>query len=174
MHKVFLIGYMGCGKTTVGKKLAARMHLPFMDLDAEVERVAGMTIPQIFRTQGEAAFRDLERSTLEGIASQVGSFILSTGGGTPCLGSNMDLMLRSGIVVYLQLSPNVLAARLLHNKARRPLVAYIPDGELPTFIAQHLAEREPWYHRAHIAMDSAALSGPDLDAFAERLKNYSK
>lgn len=148
MTRIFLIGYMGSGKTTVGKLLAARLGFTFVDMDAHIEEKEFLTVARIFEEEGEARFRDIEQKCLH----EVGRFenaVISTGGGAPCFFDNMDFMNANGITVYLRLTPGELAGRLesLHAN-KRPLLANRKGEELQQFIAQGLAAREPYYSRA--------------------------
>ena len=131
MKPVFLIGYMGCGKTTLGVVLARQMGLRFIDLDDYIEQRQGATINEIFATSGEARFRELETEALNDIADMA-DVIIACGGGTPCHGDNMALMNRVGTTVWLTTSPERITARLLlpEQKSKRPKVAYLPDSEV--------------------------------------------
>ena len=109
---------MGCGKSTVGRKLATAVGYDFVDLDQRVCEIAGMTIPEIFATQGEEAFRQLERQALEEMADRC-DVVVATGGGAPCYGDNMERFMALGTTVYLKMSPTALRDRLLHVKIGR-------------------------------------------------------
>lgn len=153
---VYIIGFMGSGKSTAGKKLASSLGWNFIDLDRKIEEVAGKTIPQIFSEDGEETFRKLETYVLQDLKSEKKN-IISTGGGTPCHGNNMDIMLATGITVYLKMSPEQLTARLLESSGQRPLIKNIPDDRLGDFISKKLASREPWYNKADIIIDGKNL-----------------
>ncbi len=111
MH-VYLIGMPGAGKSTVGKALAAKLNRPFLDLDAEIEKMAGQTIPEIFEKLGEVYFRNLETKALIEISSSEEKLIIATGGGTPCFADNLQFMQLKGKVLYLKASPEMLTERL--------------------------------------------------------------
>lgn len=149
MKRIFIIGYMGSGKTTVGKKLAASMSLSFIDLDAYIESKYHKTISGLFADKGESGFRDLERKALVEV-SHIENVVISTGGGAPCFFDNIDLMNKAGVTVYIHADPDELAARLLASKTVRPLIAGKPKGELIPFITEHLAKRDPFYTKAKI------------------------
>jgi shikimate kinase len=153
---VYIIGFMGSGKSTAGKKLAASLGWDFIDLDRRIEERAGKTIPRIFEQDGEDHFRKTESVVLRSVAS-LNETIISTGGGTPCHGDNMDFMLSSGITVYLKLTPAQLTNRLLGSSGERPLIKNIPDDQLYVFIEKKLAVREKWYSRANIIIDGINL-----------------
>ncbi len=149
---VFLIGFMGSGKTTWGKKLANALQVPFVDLDHEIVEHIGMSIPEYFSKYGEDKFRELEREIL--IAQQNKSGIISTGGGTPCYFQNMDWLLENGIVLYLKHSPKSLWNRLNQSDInKRPALKGMTGDDLLQFIESKLEERAPFYDRAHILVD---------------------
>jgi shikimate kinase len=145
---IFLLGFMGSGKSTVGKRLAGRLGYSFIDMDARLEGEHGMTINEIFEKLGEKAFRELESNLLKEMVS-LQDAVISTGGGLPCTGNNMDLINRKGVSIYLRMEPAALLNRLSRGKSRRPLIRHLSRQELETFIQEKLREREPVYLRAH-------------------------
>lgn len=149
MERIFLIGYMGSGKTTVGKLLAKSLSLEFIDLDAYIENKHRKSVPTLFSEKGENSFRKIERQALQEV-STFENVLISTGGGVPCFFDNMDLMNRVGTTIYIEATPEDLAARLLASKTVRPLIAGKTRDELIPFIREHLAQRERFYKRAHI------------------------
>jgi shikimate kinase len=151
-NKIFLIGFMGSGKSTTGKKLASHLKWTFIDLDEKIENMTGMKIRDIFSEKGEAFFRRTESEVLQEMASESNA-VISTGGGTPCFGNNMDFMLRTGITVYLRMTPARLKNRLAGSSDRRPLLKDIGKEDLEEYIAGKLSEREKWYSRAEIIID---------------------
>lgn len=153
---VYIIGFMGSGKSTAGKKLAASLGWTFIDLDRKIEERAGKSIPGIFEQDGEDQFRKIESEVLRSMSSMTET-IISTGGGTPCHGDNMDFMLSSGMTVYLKLTPAQLTNRLLVSSGERPLIKNIPDDNLFDFIDNKLAQREKWYGRANIIIEGTNL-----------------
>jgi shikimate kinase len=153
---VYIIGFMGSGKSTAGKKLAASLEWTFIDLDRKIEEKAGKTIPQIFTQDGEDQFRQIETDVLKSIKGLTET-IVSTGGGTPCHGDNMDLMLETGLTVYLKMTPQQLTNRLLESTGERPLIKNIPDDQLFGFIEKKLSVREKWYTRANIIIEGINL-----------------
>jgi shikimate kinase len=161
---VYIIGFMGSGKSTVGKKLAASMGWNFIDLDRKIEERAGKTIPQIFSQDGEDHFREIESDVLRSMNSMTET-VISTGGGTPCHGNNLEFMLETGLVVYLKMTPAQLANRLLGSTGERPLIKNIPDDQLFDFIEKKLAVREKWYTRANIIIEGINLDINLLHAF---------
>ncbi|MES2107631.1 MAG: shikimate kinase [Bacteroidota bacterium] len=154
---IFLIGFMGCGKTTLGKKLASRMGYPFIDLDHVLEAKAGMTIAEYFSTHGEGSFRKLESEILKQ-TDYPENAIISTGGGLPCFFDNMDWINAHGRSIYIQLPPKTLAQRLSNEKNQRPLLREKQGEELIAFIEQKLNEREIYYKQAGIVADGLGLN----------------
>jgi len=155
--KIFLIGYMGSGKTTIGKRLAWQTGFDFVDTDSFIEMQQGMTISEIFAQKGEAAFREMEHKAL--LDLQIREFtVTSTGGGLPCHNDNMDLMLACGKVVYLKTSPQELARRLFRSHKERPLIKGKTKYELQQYIAEQLAVRETFYNRANAVLDTEKYS----------------
>ncbi len=149
MNRIFIIGYMGSGKTTVGKRLARSLSLSFIDLDAFIENKYRKSVSDIFAEKGEEHFRKIENRALLEVAN-IEDVVISTGGGTPCFFDNMDVMNKAGTTVYIQADPEELAARLLASKTVRPLIAGKPREEIIPFITEHLAQRECYYKRAQI------------------------
>jgi len=150
--KIFLIGFMGSGKSTTGRKLASRLKWSFVDLDEKIERTERMDIPAIFSLKGESFFRELESKALRELLSE-SRIVISTGGGTPCFGDNMEFMLESGLTIYLRMTPSSLKRRLVRSSEGRPLIKDMDKGDLEGFIAGKLADREKWYSRAEITID---------------------
>ena len=120
--KLFIIGYMGCGKSTIGKKIAHQLSLPFYDLDKEIEQKIQYSIFDFFEKFGEAEFRKVEKDTLQMFLRTSEDCVIATGGGTPCFFDNMENMLKNGVCVYIKKSPKLLANRLIQAKQKRPLI----------------------------------------------------
>lgn len=151
--KVVLIGYMGSGKTTVGKLLAKEQGFEFIDLDDYIETSLNEKIAHIFKTKGELYFRKKESELLNEILHDNRDLVIALGGGTPCYGVNMDTILqKTNLVFYLKLSIASLTERLNKEKEHRPLIAHLKDEDLPEFIGKHLFERGVYYSRAHFTI----------------------
>ncbi|MFM1793972.1 MAG: hypothetical protein RL642_357 [Bacteroidota bacterium] len=161
---IFLIGFMGSGKSHEGKLLAAQLGVSFIDLDEWIEDVEQTSIANLFKEKGEAHFRSVESRELVHAAEHLRSKysttgktdfagVIATGGGTPCYNNNMDWMNACGLTVWLNLSVYVLVARLVHEKTKRPLIAGLDDQALHQFIEQKLIERKPDYSKATIIID---------------------
>ena len=154
---IYIIGFMGSGKTTAGRKLASLLGWSFIDLDKKIEEHTGKTIPEIFSLHGEAYFRNIETGLLKNLKSETDA-VISTGGGTPCYSDNMDFMLKTGLTLYLKLTPDQLKSRLSESKGERPLIKDLDKAKLQSFIEEKLTEREKWYDRSDITVE-----GIDLD-----------
>ena len=147
MKRIILIGYMGAGKTTIGKALSKRLGLMFYDLDWYIESRMHKTIAQIFADDGEEGFREIEYNMLHEVA-EFENVVVSCGGGTPCFFDNMDYLNAQGETIYLQAAPEVLAKHLKMGKVVRPLIVGKTDEELLAYISESLEKREPYYSRA--------------------------
>ena len=149
--KIVLVGYMGSGKSVVGKQLSDRLNLPFKDLDTEIESTEGLSIPQIFAEKGEIYFRKLENRTLKNLLALKQDFVLATGGGTPCYADSLTAMLQNENTVTIYLKPplNVLVDRLFLEREKRPLLEHLETKEqLMEYIGIHVFERSHFYNRA--------------------------
>ncbi len=144
---------MGSGKTTLGKKLANKINLPFFDLDLEIEKEEGRSIEEIFNTDGEQYFRRKEQNLLHKFCSQKERFVMALGGGTPCFYENIKLINQSGISIYIKYNPGILASRLMDAKIRRPLIARKNEDELKSYIARTLQERESFYSKSKFTIE---------------------
>jgi shikimate kinase len=150
--RIFLIGFMGSGKTTVGRPLAKALGLRFVDMDTQIVDRQRKTVAELFDALGEAGFRQLERETLAELGAQ-DDVVVATGGGAPCFFDNTTAMNRAGITVYLKVSPEGLAARLRRGRDKRPLLRGKSDAELLAYIRESLAARESFYAQARITVD---------------------
>lgn len=155
--RIYLIGYMGCGKSTIGRRLSAHLGVQFVDMDHYIEERNCKTVPQIFAEEGENEFRKKERNALEEL-SEFTDIVIATGGGVPCFFDNMDLMKKSGKTIYLNIDPTVLADRLLHSKTERPLIKGKSRSELVAFIDDTLKKRNEFYAQADYQ-----ITEPDFD-----------
>ena len=167
--KIILLGYMGSGKTTIGKKLAKKVYTPFYDLDQYIESREGASIAQIFDTKGEIYFRKIEHKYLKEFLQEKEEYVLSLGGGTPCYAGNMNVILdeKETISVYLQANIPTLKERISKNKKKRPLVASLSDEKMTEFIAKHLFERRDFYEQAH---HSVSVDGKDVDEIVTEVR----
>ncbi|MGB4415147.1 MAG: shikimate kinase [Paludibacter sp.] len=150
MERIFLIGYMGSGKTYLGKMLAQQLDYVFVDMDALIEKKYHKAVSQIFAEMGEDKFREIERECLHEVAD-FEKTVISTGGGAPCFFDNMDYMNSHGFTVYLKLSPEQLVTRLESSRAgKRPLLGNRKGEDLRLFIEEGLVAREPFYSQAQL------------------------
>lgn len=166
---LFLIGYMGSGKTTLGRAIAKATGREFFDLDFYISQRFRMSVTDLFATRGEEGFRIAEASMLRE-AGEFCNAVIACGGGTPCFHGNMDYMLSRGPVVWLQASPERLAERLAKGQARRPLLAGLSPAELPEFIRQGLLKRMDHYSRASHTFESSQLE--DRRQIASAVKQF--
>lgn len=150
--KYYLVGYMYCGKSTYGRRLAEERGLDFLDLDRAFEARYHYTVPMFFDRFGEEAFRKLETQLLYTTAD-LDNIVIATGGGTPCHSGNMDFILAHGIAVYLQMPVDALVARAVRSRNPRPLMHGLPEPEMRATIERQLKERESVYLRAPIVID---------------------
>lgn len=154
-QKFFLIGYMGSGKTTVGKRLAKKLNLQFIDMDLFIENHYRKSISAIFEEKGEAKFREIERKALHEIID-FENVVISTGGGLPCFFDNMAVMNQAGTTIYLKVSVEELAKRLKTGKQQRPLIKDKNPEEMKDFIAVNLEKREKFYNKANFIFETDA------------------
>lgn len=163
---------MGVGKTTIGKRLARRLEVSYCDLDAQIELETKSSISALFAEKGEEGFRKIESEVLSNFSNS--ETVIATGGGTPCHNDNIDFMLKTGIVVWLKMTPEMIVSRIMPGKAKRPLIAGLNDDELLGFVKAHLRKREAYYSRADITLDVNSMDSKKMDDLAERITGYSK
>ncbi|TWO31920.1 shikimate kinase [Seonamhaeicola sediminis] len=154
---VVLIGYMGSGKSSIGSRLSKRLDFDLIDLDDFIEERENASVKEIFESKGEIYFRKKETEYLKQLLETDKNLILSLGGGTPCFGKNMDIILSNKYAksIYLKSSIPKLAKKLIKKKAKRPLIAHIETEEaLAEFIGKHLFERMPFYNKAEYVVNT--------------------
>ena len=167
---ISLIGYMGCGKSHVSKILSEKINFRLIDLDKEISRRNKLTITEIFEKKGEIYFRKLEREALEEILATEENVVLSLGGGTPVYYNNMEIINHNSRSVFLRASVATLSERLSKQKEKRPLIANIPDEDLPEFIAKHLFERNTFYSKAQFSVITDSRTPEEIvDEITEKL-----
>lgn len=156
---LFLVGYMGSGKSSLGRKIARRLSVRYVDTDTEIEQREGASVADIFCYEGEEHFRRMEHDLIEECASSGEDAVVSTGGGLPVWHDNMELMNAAGTTVYIRRSPEQIISRLTpYGRQRRPKFRGLDDEELLAFMRGNMAEREPFYMRAHKVVDCNAMS----------------
>lgn len=163
--RVFLVGFMGAGKSVIGRRLAKSLDLSFYDLDEEIESRYKMSVSSIFQKYDEACFRKLETSVLESFSDK-DNFVLSCGGGTPCFGNNMELLNSLGTTIYIKLSAEELAGRIANSFHKRPLTEGKSETELAGYVEATLKSREPFYEKSKITIDG---SNSDKDELVEKM-----
>ena len=162
---IFLLGYMGSGKTVIGQKLAEALHCRFLDMDEMIEISTCFSISDYFEKIGESAFRKKERDILLNHLLDKDT-VIATGGGTPCFEDNMELMNRHGITVFLDTPIETIMERLKGKIDHRPLLNKVPHEQLPEFIREHLSVRRVYYERANI---KSAGEEEDLEVLVNAL-----
>lgn len=157
---IFLIGFMSVGKTTVGKKLAKKLNVPFYDTDEEIEKQTDKSVRQLFSEHGETHFRNLEKKWLEQFTNT--SAVVATGGGLPCFFDNMDQLNRKGVTVYLHRPAKEIFQRLNNAKKKRPLVEELNENELLAYIETTLGKRNMFYEKAQITVGRNEQTPEDI------------
>jgi len=160
--RICLTGFMGSGKSTVGKKLAHRLNYHFVDLDDAITDFTAQSITDLFNVKGEEVFRRIESQILEEVLNDSKNSVISLGGGTVCFGTNLSLIKSKAILVYLELPPKALFNRLVNAKSSRPLLANLSDNELELYIQTKLSERESFYKQAHFTINGLSLNVDDI------------
>ncbi len=160
MKKIVLLGYMGCGKSTIAQNLSKITNIPFLDLDKVIEERAKMSINEIFEKHGEIYFRKLEHEMFVELLQSPENNIIGLGGGTPCYANNHELLKGENVAsIYLKASIDTLYNRLVYNKSKRPLIANMNEEEMREFIAKHLFDRSFYYNQAQhkVAVDDKSV-----------------
>jgi shikimate kinase len=169
--KLFLIGFMGSGKTHWGRLLAENAAQSFYDLDEEIVKQEQLTVQQIFQEKGEEYFRFKEKEMLEALIEDHPNIIIACGGGTPCFFNNIELMKKSGKVLWLNTHIDTLVRRLTKQKHLRPLVKNISDDDLKAFIVRKMQERKIYYEQADIMVHEEVVTLEDLYALTTNANN---
>ncbi len=161
--KIFLVGYMACGKSTIGRKLNQRLSWKLYDTDKEIITKTSKSISEIFDTNGEEHFRGIERETITDLISRDEDMIISTGGGAPTYSDNMELMQRAGLTIYLSRSAENIVKRLSKfGREKRPKLRGLDDNELLEYMQQGIAERLPYYSKAQLIIDAEAYTDDQI------------
>jgi shikimate kinase len=156
--KIFLIGFMGCGKTHWGRQLGQKLQIPFFDLDEKIVEQEGRSVSQIFEEDGEEYFRMLEKEILYMLTDGHETFVMATGGGTPCFYNNIDYLKQRGTVVWLNCPVECLYQRLVREKEQRPLLRKISDSELKSYIVRKFSNRKIFYQQAGVIIQEDSLT----------------
>jgi len=164
--KIYLIGFMGSGKTHWGQQLSQKLRIPFFDADEQIVNSEGLSITEIFEKFGEEYFRLKEKGVLHIITESHSSFVMACGGGAPCYFNNIDYMNQSGTTVWLNTPLQTLFQRLVTEKDKRPLLKGLSDEQLRGFIIKKFADRKIYYEQAEVIIDDDELS---LDHFIEKI-----
>ncbi len=166
---IFLIGFMGAGKSTIGKKLAHRLGLTFFDLDKLIEAKAGCSISDIFKFLGETTFRAMEQACLQSFQTK-DHFLLACGGGTPCFYDNLSFMKNQGLVVYVDLQESALFERLSKAKKIRPSIVGMDEKQLKEFISNQLQTRKSFYEQADLTMSGLSIN---VNVIVEQIEQFA-
>jgi shikimate kinase len=160
--KIFLIGFMGSGKTHWGRLLSKKLGLAFYDLDTVIVEQEKKSVADIFTEKGEEYFRYQEKEALERIAAEQDGFILSCGGGTPCFFNNIEFMKKNGKVIWLNTSTDVLKQRLLRERKSRPLIREVDESDLERYIVRKLSERRMYYQQSDVTVNEESVTLEEL------------
>jgi len=166
--KIYLIGYMGSGKSTLGRNLAKELGISWIDLDSEIESRYKISIPDFFSKYGETAFRDVEQKILTEFSSTQ-DVVISTGGGVPCFHNNMELMNQTGFTIYLSATPELILTRIGPYAWKRPLFQKMDGTDIIEKITQHLASRKAYYEQAKLTIDATR---PDVSELKKIILDY--
>ncbi|MBX3164288.1 MAG: shikimate kinase [Bacteroidetes bacterium] len=159
---IFLTGFMGSGKTTLGKATAKLLQLPFVDLDEYIEAKEGKSIQEIFREEGEKSFRELEEIYLGAICERSSTHLIALGGGTICNDRNLQLAQSKGLLIYLELSVKNLIERLKDNMEKRPMLKEVPIETWEHYMGYVLDARKKYYEQSHIKINALHLTAQHL------------
>ena len=164
--RIFLIGFMGSGKTHWGRLLSQKLNIPFFDLDEQIASHEGSAINEIFSQKGEEYFRLLEKDTLHIITESHDSFVMACGGGTPCYFNNIEYLNQSGTTVWLNTPVEILFARLMKEKDHRPLIKSLSEEQLKSYIIKKFSDRKIYYEQAAVNVDEDPLQ---LEQLVEKI-----
>lgn len=156
--RIFLLGFMGCGKSHWGREISQKLKIPFFDLDSQIEESESKSINEIFVEQGEEHFRLKEKEVLNIITESHESFVMACGGGTPCFYNNIDYMNKSGTTVWINCSVDCLFSRLVKEKDKRPLIKELTDDQLRSYIMKKYADRKIFYQQSKVILQDDALT----------------
>jgi len=164
--KVFLIGFMGCGKTHWGRLLSQKLQVPFFDLDEKIVEKEERPITEIFSAEGEEYFRLLEKDVMHLLTESHESFVMACGGGTPCYYNNIDYMNKQGVTIWINCSPDCLFSRLVKEKDGRPLIRDLSDDQLMSYIIKKTSDRNIYYQQAKVILTENDVT---LDKLVDRI-----
>ncbi len=168
---IILLGYMGCGKSTISKNLSQALNLRSIDLDDYISERENKNIPDIFKDKGEIYFRTKENFYLKELLENKENIILALGGGTPCYANNIEIINNKSVSFFLNGSLQMLYDRLVYEKAQRPLISGLSDDKLKEFIAKHLFERKPYYEKANHIINIDSKTPQEITTEIVRLLN---
>jgi shikimate kinase len=164
--KIFLIGFMGSGKTHWGRLLSEKLGIRFFDLDEQISEQANKPVTAIFEEEGEENFRLLEKDVLHIITESHDSFVMACGGGTPCYYNNIDYMEKAGTTVWINTQLETIYTRLIGEKDKRPLIKDLPNDQLKNFIQKKFSDRKIYYEQAEVKLDEETMN---IDKLVEKI-----
>lgn len=167
--RIILIGFMGSGKTTLGKKIANKLSLPFIDSDQEISKMESKSINALFEELGESGFRKLESDYIKGLDALSTEYVLSTGGGLPCFNNNMETLNELGTTIYIQMSHKAISTRLKNEKNTRPLIKNLSNADFETYIESTLKEREKYYLKADLIFQGLNANTQAIDNLIQKI-----
>lgn len=168
--RIFLIGFMGCGKTHWGKELSEQLQIPFFDLDQKIEEKEEKSINDVFEEKGEEYFRLLEKDVLHLLVESHDSFVMACGGGTPCFYNNIDYMNQKGTTVWIDCSTTCLVNRLKNEKEKRPLIKDLDEEQLHLYVMRKVGDRRIFYQQAKIILTEEEVS---VDSIIDRVSQLN-
>ena len=167
-NRLFLVGYMGSGKSTVGQQLAEKLEYLHIDTDESIIKLSGLSIPEFFEIKGESAFREEETKVTQ-LISRLNNVVISTGGGLPIYNNNMRQITEAGLTIYLEASINTLMSRITHDGHTRPIHKDLSRDQLLQSINEKLQSRNNFYHDAHLTINANGSVGEIIDSILAKL-----
>ncbi|MBE9488266.1 MAG: shikimate kinase [Bacteroidetes bacterium] len=170
---IFLVGYMGCGKSTLGRHMAQELNYKYIDTDTLIEKKYDATIPQIFVLHGEDRFREMEREAVQSLDESENA-VVSTGGGLPCHNENIELLNSKGFTIYIEVPEELLLKRISKTSSKRPLLAHKTPDEMLDFVKDSLDRRRPYYQQAKMKISGGHIQAHDIVQLMNMTLQYSQ
>lgn len=170
---IFLVGYMGCGKSTLGRHMAKELSYKYIDTDTLIEEKYDATIPQIFVLHGESRFREMEREAIQSLDENENA-VVSTGGGLPCHFDNIELLNSKGFTIYIEVPEELLLKRISKTNSKRPLIAHKSQDEMLDYVKDSLEKRKPYYQKAKMKISGGHIQARDIVQLMNMTLQYSQ